>query len=171
MTQSAFNFLDKTEEMRLATQLSNRRRSKTVFGTVQHQVMHSGTENATIHHAVTAARPHPVHERAQIGEYYMVAYISAPIQWLRYVDKEFCYTWDISFIGPSGTILALPPALSYIDDLTQERFYIGFDWLFLNRDDMGETGMPKQPNHADICSKMLKCIAALRQVAESLELK
>lgn len=164
MTQSAFDFRDAAALIRSATQATNKRASGTVQGSVVHSLIHTQQPNLSIHHTITAACPHPTKSRHNAGDYYMVAYVSAPIAWLRLMTFDLCERWDISFYGPSGRIQNLPPALREFDDILGDRFYIGFDWLYLARDDVD--GAPvAQPTPDKIKSRIHDFVNELKELA------
>lgn len=164
MTQSAFDFRDSAELIRSATQASNKRASGTVPGSVVHGLIHTAMPNVTIHHTITAACPHPTKTRHHEGEFYMVAYVSAPIDWLRLMTADLCDRWDVSFYGPSGRIQNLPPALREFETILDGRFYIGFDWLYLSRDDMNGVAVP-QPTPDKIKQRIHDFIDELKALA------
>lgn len=163
MSQSAFDFRDTAALIRSATQATNKRASGTVQGSVVHGLIHTKSPDVTIHHTIIAACPHPTKTRHVLGDYYMVAYVSAPIDWLRLITAELCERWDISFYGPPGRIQNLPPALREFNDVLNDRFYIGFDWLYLARGDMD--GGVAQPSPDKIKSKLHEFINELRELA------
>jgi hypothetical protein len=164
MTQSTlFDFFDPNIVLKKATRASTQRRSGTVADTVRHSIIHTHSPNATLHHAIIAACPHPVKARANDGEYYMVAYTSIPIAWLPALDTEFAKTWDVSFIGPAGAIQKLPPTLLEMEELLPDRVYIGFDWLWLAQ----ENPPVVQPHYDKIKPRMIEFINALRSEFDS----
>lgn len=138
-----------------------KRTTNTVKGSTKHGIVHTPAPDATVHHTVSAARPHPTREKANQHVYFMVSYISAPVEWLTVLDSEFCETWDVSFFGPGGIIQRLPPALQELEYAMVARFYLGFDWLYLTRSDTGKDSA--QPTHEYIRTKMISCVAALRK--------
>jgi hypothetical protein len=157
-----FDFVDPNMMLQLATQASATRRSGTVADTVRHSLVHTQSPDATIHHAIMAACSHPVKARAKLGEYYMVAYVSIPIQWAPYITPEFAQQWDISFIGPAGTVQRLPPGMLDMKDLLESPIYIGFDWLWLAK----STPPIQQPHYDKIKPKLIECVCAIRALAE-----
>lgn len=138
------------------------RRSGTVAGTVRHSLVHTPSPDATIHHSIIAACPHPVKARADLGEYYMVAYVSVPLAWEGLITSEFASRWDISFIGPAGTVQRLPPSMRDMEDVLEERIYIGFDWLWLAKSEPPI----QQPHYDKIKPKLIDCVTALREEAK-----
>ncbi len=153
-------------DLRLKTQSSVRRQSNTVYGTLLHTAIHTSSPDASLHHIVTAASPHPRKSRADSGDYYMIAYVSIPMDWIEHVSFDFMQQWDVTFIGPPGFVQRLPPALSYMKDLMAPNFYLGFDWLYIVRQD--QDGIePKQPTREYIINKITTCMQALRGVVES----
>lgn len=150
-----FDFQDPNALLRKATKVSTQRRSGTVAETVKHAMVHTPSPVATLHHTVIAAAPHPIRQRANDGDHYMVAYISIPLGWLPALDQEFAKTWDISFIGPAGQIQKLPPTLLDMETLIPDRVYIGFDWMWLPTNE--------QPSYGYIKDKLVKFVTATRQ--------
>jgi hypothetical protein len=111
-----------------------------------------------------AACPHPIKARANDGEHYMVAYVSIPLEWIRSVGDTVAELWDVSFIGPAGSIQRLPPTLLEMEELLGQRVYIGFDWLWLT-----ETNPPTQQPHYDkIKPRLIEFVTALRKVQEQM---
>lgn len=161
MTQSIFRD-PKAPLFAAQTKASNQRTSGTVQGSVKHGMVHTASPESTLHHVITAAMPHPLRERADAGIYYMVAYMSIPLEWKKLLTTELCIKFDISFIGPSGTIQRLPPVLLDMNDVLGDRIYIGFDWLWLMRGDMSMSNAPAQPTVEYIKSKLILCASELR---------
>jgi len=106
-----------------------KRSSGTLAESVKHGTIHTANPEPSIHHTVIAGCPHPRREFELKGEFYMLAYVSIPIDWLNYITYEMIDRWRITFVGPSGTIQKLPPALRSIEDIVGDRVYIGFDYL------------------------------------------
>lgn len=163
MSNTLFDFNDPTAILRKATRVSTQRRSGTVADTVRHSIIHTHAPESTLHHIVMAACPHPVRARANEGDHYMVAYVSIPLDWLPVIDVEFGRVWDISFIGPAGSIQKLPPTLLDMEELLDHRVYIGFDWLWL-----ADTNPPTQQPHYDrIKPKLIEFVNTLRSAFDS----
>lgn len=163
MTNTLFDFTDPTIMLRRHVVESNKsvatnRVSGTIQNTVRHGVIHTMEPSATLHHHVIAASPHPTKNRADAGEFYMIAYVSIPMEWSAAIDNEFAQLWDISFLGPIGMIQKLPPALADVEDLLGERVYVGFDWLWL-----GGGEKPAQPSHDWIKNQLIKFANELRR--------
>jgi len=157
MNNSLFGFFDPNAMLRKQTQQSLRRPSGTVPDSVKHSVIHTESPDATIHHVIIAACPFPVKDRADRGEFYMVAYVSIPIDWLSRITREFATQWDVQFIGPAGMIQKVPPVLSDMEDLLGERVYIGFDWCWLG----GEKPV-QQPTAEYIKNKLTQFVRTVR---------
>lgn len=158
----ANNIFDNFPEFRMTRKPkpSMRRQSGTIEGTVEHGMVHTLSPNATLHHTIIAMCPHPTKEFANQGKQYRVAYVSIPMDWLPYINNEFADTWDITFVGPTGTIQRLPPALADMDTLLGPRIYIGFDWLWCAMD------LNLQPQPATLVSKLTKFVSAVRDLIE-----
>jgi hypothetical protein len=124
-----FEFSDPDSILRRATKNSIRRQSGTIADTVRHSVIHTRGPDSTLHHVVIAACPHPTKARSSQGEYYMIAYVSVPLDWFKFISGELANRYDISFMGPAGQIQKLPPSLIDMEELLPSRAYIGFDWL------------------------------------------
>jgi hypothetical protein len=154
-----FDFQDPNALLRKATKASTQRRSGTVAETVKHSIIHTPSPSATLHHCIIAAAPHPIRQRADEGEHYMVAYISIPLNWLPALDQEFARRWDVSFLGPAGQIQKLPPTLLDMEPLIQSRVYVGFDWMWLPTNE--------QPGYGYIKDKLVKFITELRKGFDS----
>jgi len=160
-----FDFSNPETILVKATKASATRRSGTVAETVRHSLVHTSSPESTLHHVIMAACPHPERAKANAGEHYMVGYVSIPIDWLKHVTVEFAKKWDVSFIGPAGTIQRLPPTMRDMEDLLLDRVYIGFDWLWLAR---AEPPI-QQPHYDKIKPKLIEFVSALREVAEASE--
>ena len=109
-----------------------KRSSGTLAESVKHgtiSTVNSAQMDPTIHHTVIAGCPHPRKEFALKGEFYMLAYVSIPVDWLPFIDEGMSAKYRITFVGPAGTIQKLPPALKSIEDIVGERVYVGFDYL------------------------------------------
>lgn len=133
-----------------------KRDSGTIAETIKHQVVHTPSPDSTIHHAVTAACPHPTRELEVAGKYYMVGYVSIPLPWLERITPAFAEAANISFVGPMGVIQRLPPILNDIEELLGERVYIGSDWSGLGED------MRLQPSASLILSMLTDTVRLLR---------
>lgn len=160
MVNNLFDFNDPNILLQRHTAASNRRVSGTVPETVRHGMIHVELPTPSIHHTVIAACPSPDKNLEAKGEFYMIAYVSIPGDWLRYVSDELVSKWDVTFCGPVGTIQKLPPVLSDMEDLLGARVYMGFDWMWL-----GE-GVRMQPNQEGIKKKLAEFISALRSEIE-----
>ena len=160
--QSAFNFVDPDALIREATKTHINRKTNTVANSIEHSMIHTPQPNATVHHVVTAASPHPSRDRADNGDYYMIAYISMPLEWAAALTPERQDRWDVTFIGPAGRVHLLPPALSTINDLIGDRLYVGFDWLWILK--QGQDGIkdPKQPTVPKIKDKLIEFATEIR---------
>lgn len=154
-----FDFHDPLTLLRKATKASTTRRSGTVADTVKHGIIHTHSPESTLHHYIIAACPHPIRARANEGEFYMVAYVSIGIEWVKSMDVEFARNWDVSFIGPAGAIQRLPPMLLDMEELLGARVYIGFDWMWM----LGANPAVPQPPHERIKPKLIEFVAALRK--------
>jgi len=158
-----FDFSNPNALLIKATKASATRRSGTVAETVRHSLIHTHSPDASLHHTIIAACPHPMKNRSDLGEYYMVAYVSIPINWLSHITTEFAQQWDVSFIGPAGTVQRLPPTMLDMEDVLGSRVYIGFDWLRL-----GQTVPPtQQPHYDSIKPRLIEFVSALRAKVES----
>lgn len=145
MTQTAFTFYDPLERLAKVSMNDHVKRvSGTIPGSVVHALHSTPSPNATVHHLVAAACPHPVAEKADAGVYYTVAYVSIPSDWVHALTPEMQRTWDVSFVGPSGRIQRLPPALNDYEVILGERLYVGFDWFWLvaNGNDSSTVAQP-----------------------------
>ncbi len=158
-----FDFSNPNALLTKATKASATRRSGTVADTVRHSLIHTPSPNATLHHVIMAACPHPVKTRADLGEYYMVAYVSIPLDWISYINEEIAQKWDVSFIGPAGTVQRLPPTMLEMEDVLGGRVYIGFDWLWLVQSDPPL----QQPHYEAIKPKLIQFVTALRSTVEA----
>jgi hypothetical protein len=156
---SLFDFSDPNLLLRKTAQNTNRRQSGTLQDTVKHGVLHTASPEATLHHSIIAACPHPDKARADSGEYYMVAYVSLPIDWVESLDEEVCRRFDVSFKGPAGIVQKLPPSLMDMDELIGPRVYIGFDWMWLG---VGEP-LP-QPTPEKIRERLIFFINEMRRL-------
>lgn len=151
--------LTKHSPLARATKASVNRRSGTVAETVRHSLVHTGSPDATLHHCIIGACPHPIRERADMGDHYMVGYVSIPLAWASTVSRLFASDWDISFIGPAGTIQKLPAAMVECEELLGARVYIGFDWL-----DWAQAEPPvQQPSYERIKEHMILCLKTFRE--------
>lgn len=159
----AKDFTDTLHEaaMRRLTARSPRRVSGTVLDSVHHGVVHTEKVPHTMHHVITAACPHPIREKANKGDFYMVAYASIPVEWETKLDSQFRRQYDVTFIGPAGTIQKLPSALNDIDSILGPRMYVGFDWSWL----LDSTS--KQPTAQYLRDKLIKFVNAARTHIES----
>lgn len=158
-----FDFLaDPNAMLQKATRGALKRQSGTIENTVRHAVIHTDAPDATLHHTIIGACPHPTRERAIDGEYYMVAYVSIPLTWLETLTTDFARTWDVSFVGPAGLIQRIPRSLDDIEELLGDRVYIGFDWLWVT------DVVPKQKQYsADrIKDRLVDFVKALRSEVE-----
>jgi len=153
-----FDFSDPNSMLRKATKASTNRRSGTVEGTVRHAMIHTSGVPATIHHTVVAAMPHPIRQRANEGDHYMVAYVSVPITWLAALTQTLALEYEVSFVGPAGYIQKLPPTLLELETMIRDRVYIGFDWLKLPTNE--QLGYPA------IQSRLIQFVNTLRKSAE-----
>jgi hypothetical protein len=157
-----FDFHDPNTLLTKATKASATRRSGTVADTVRHSLIHTNSPDATLHHAIIAACPHPLKSRADVGEYYMVAYVSIPLDWIGLVDTIVAKDWDISFIGPAGTTQRLPPTMIDMADVLEGRVYIGFDWFWL-----AQVEPPvQQPHYEKIKPRLIQFVNQLRTMKE-----
>lgn len=157
-----FDFSDPAVILRKQTQVSGNRKSGTVTDTVRHSMIHTESPNSSLHHTIIAACPHPTKERADRGDYYMVAYVSIPFEWYQTIDTEFATVWDISFVGPAGIVQRLPVTLADMEDLLTDRVYIGFDWLWLT--DSGN--LHPQISYDSIKDKLVSFVRTMRERAE-----
>lgn len=166
MSGTLFDFEDPNLLLRRHPVETNRglthRSSGTIQNSVKHGIVHTSEAPATLHHTVIAASPHPTKNRADRGEFYMIAYVSIPMAWLNQITPAIVDLWDISFVGPSGTIQKLPPALADMEDLLNERVYLGVNWLWLG----GEEPLP-QPQPEYIKSKLIALVNSIREVVEA----
>lgn len=136
-----------------------RRPSGTVSESVKHGVIHTPSPDTTIHHTIIGASPHPVPRSADRGEFYMIAYVSIPIEWIDRLSPAVASTWDVTFIGPAGTNQKLPPVLRDMEELLGNRVYVGFDWYWLK-------DSPKdQPNADTIKTKLTEFVNVIRDSA------
>jgi hypothetical protein len=161
-----FTTITRDAELRQKTQATNPRKNHTVHGTFSHQIIHTASPDSTLHHVVTGAMAHPIKRRAENGDYYMIAYVSIPYAWKDVVSQSVMDLWDISFIGPAGQIQQLPPALSYVKEVIESDFYIGFDWLWLTRNDVlsPEVNEPPQPDAPYIINKLKAFVESMREL-------
>lgn len=151
--------LSKHSGLAKATKASVNRRSGTVAETVRHSLVHTASPNATLHHCVIGACPHPVRERADMGDHYMVGYVSIPMAWAPLLTSPFSRDYDVSFIGPAGTIQRLPSAMYDCEDVLGDRLYLGFDWL-----DFAQSTPPvQQPSYERIKDRIVDCMFAFRE--------
>lgn len=157
-----FDFSNPNALLKKATKASATRRSGTVADTVRHSLIHTSSPNTTIHHVIIAACPHPIKNRADQGEYYMVAYVSIPLQWIELVDPKVRKDWDVSFIGPAGTIQRLPPTMLDLVDVLDDRVYIGFDWFWLAQNEPPI----QQPHYDKIKPRLIEFVSQLRGMKE-----
>lgn len=158
-----FDFSNPNALLVKATKASATRRSGTVAETVRHSIIHTASPDSSLHHVIIAACPHPMKNRADLGEYYMVAYVSVPVAWVGFIDRDFATRWDISFVGPAGTVQRLPPTMLDMEDILASRVYIGFDWLR-----WGQVDPPQQQPHYDaIKPKLIQFVSALREKVEA----
>jgi hypothetical protein len=144
------------------TSESPQRRYGTVAETCRHSIVHTWSPDATIHHVVIAACHHPIQAKADLGEHYMVAYISIPMEWRRLLDTKLCKDWDVSFIGPAGVIQRLPPALRDVADIIDGRIYVGFDWFWLAANDPPI----QQPHYDKIKPRLIQFASQVREMWE-----
>lgn len=150
--------LSRFSQLTKATQSSVNRMSGTVADTVRHSLVATESPDATIHHAVIAACPHPIQTRADQGDHYMVAYVSVPPEWVKRLTPQYAHDWDISFVGPAGIVQKLPPGMMEANQFLGSRIYVGFDWFDLSQ------AMPRiqQPSYPKIQQKLIDFVKALR---------
>ena len=159
-----FDFSNPNALLSKATEVSATRRSGTVADTVRHSLIHTQSPDATLHHVIIAACPHPMKNRADLGEYYMVAYVSVPIAWTRFIDEAHADKWGVTFVGPAGTVQRLPPSMRDMEDVLGARVYIGFDWMELTR-----SNPPiQQPHYDSIKPKLIDFVTNLRLKSEEV---
>ena len=153
-----FDFNRPSNPIAAATKASAIRRSGTVAETSKHSMIGTQSPDATIHHLVMAAMPHPIRARADEGDHYMVAYVSVPVSWVPRITTAVAKTWNVSFLGPAGFIQRLPPTLHDMEDILGTRIYVGFDWFVYTMTDPAT----QQPAYAAIKNRCQAFIEMLK---------
>jgi len=139
---------------------TQRRASGTVYDSVAHGIVHTPAPDSTIHHVVTAACPHPTRELEMRGVFYRVAYVSVPLSWIVAMTPEFATRWDVTFVGPAGSIQKLPTAFQDMEELLGARVYIGFDWRWLG------DNMKDQPTVERMKDQLTRFVTELRSALQ-----